>query len=187
MVATPTIPIGNDRNLTPPALMLQYYHAQGTSQAHRDRPLRLHSAPNLYRACHRAVCDGAVEATVSALLGAGLMTFGFWLKARSEEQFRRIELGPESYHAYCRRVPMLVPLISRRARPNESNPRGGHWHSKTHSSPRSKQCQVRAVMSEQIFHEIARCFQLPLLLVVPDLIAITAGNEQLSRFLQRID
>ena len=42
-------------------------------------------------------------------------------------------------------------------------------------------------MSEQIFHEIARCFQLPLLLVVPDLIAITAGNEQLSRFLQRID
>ena len=25
---------------------------------------------------------------------------------------------------------------------------------------------VRAVMSEQVFHEIARCFQLPLLLVV---------------------
>ena len=39
----------------------------------------------------------AVEATVPALLGAALMIFGFWLKAHSEEQFLRIELGPESY------------------------------------------------------------------------------------------
>jgi len=53
----------------------------------------------------------AVEATVAALLGAALMTFGFWLKARSEEQFLRVELGPDIYKAYCRRVPMLVPFI----------------------------------------------------------------------------
>ena len=38
----------------------------------------------------------AVEATAPALLGAALMSFGFWLKARFEEQFLRIELGPES-------------------------------------------------------------------------------------------
>jgi protein-S-isoprenylcysteine O-methyltransferase Ste14 len=67
----------------------------------------------------------AVEATVSALLGAALMIFGFWQKAHSEEQFLRIELGPESYRAYCRRVPMIVPFItpgeraSRRPRANQ--------------------------------------------------------------------
>ena len=67
----------------------------------------------------------AVEATVPALLGAALMIFGFWLKARSEEQFLRIELGPEFYRAYCRRVPMIVPFItpgeraSRRPRANQ--------------------------------------------------------------------
>ena len=44
----------------------------------------------------------AVEATVPALLGAALMIFGFWLKAYSEEQFLRIELGPES-------LPSLLP------------------------------------------------------------------------------
>jgi protein-S-isoprenylcysteine O-methyltransferase Ste14 len=48
-----------------------------------------------------------------------------WLKARSEEQFLRIELGPEFYRAYCRRVPMIVPFItpgeraSRRPRANQ--------------------------------------------------------------------
>jgi protein-S-isoprenylcysteine O-methyltransferase Ste14 len=62
----------------------------------------------------------AVEATVPALLGSVVMTFGFWLKARAEEQFLRIELGPDSYHAYCRRVPMLVPFIPRRAGLNRS-------------------------------------------------------------------
>jgi protein-S-isoprenylcysteine O-methyltransferase Ste14 len=46
-------------------------------------------------------------------------------KARFEEQFLRIELGSESYAAYCRRVPMLVPFItpgeraSRRPRANQ--------------------------------------------------------------------
>jgi protein-S-isoprenylcysteine O-methyltransferase Ste14 len=63
----------------------------------------------------------AVEATVPALLGAALMIFGFWLKARSEQQFLRIELGPE----FCGRVPMIVPFItpgeraSRRPRANQ--------------------------------------------------------------------
>ena len=52
----------------------------------------------------------AVEATVPALLGVALMTFGFWLKARSEDLLR-VELGPDTYKEYSRRVPMLVPFI----------------------------------------------------------------------------
>jgi len=44
------------------------------------------------------------------LLGAVLMTFGFWLKARLEERFLSQELGPEAYADYRRRTPMLVPF-----------------------------------------------------------------------------
>ena len=44
------------------------------------------------------------------LLGAVLMTFGFWLKARLEERFLSQELGPEAYAGYRRRTPMLVPF-----------------------------------------------------------------------------
>jgi protein-S-isoprenylcysteine O-methyltransferase Ste14 len=52
----------------------------------------------------------AAQATVTALAGAALITFGFWLKARIEERFLTNELGADTYGAYCRRVPMLVPL-----------------------------------------------------------------------------
>ncbi len=65
----------------------------------------------------------AVEATAPALVGAALMSFGFWLKARFEEQFLKTELGPESYRAYCRRVPMLVPFITPGERSNRRPPR----------------------------------------------------------------
>ena len=67
----------------------------------------------------------AMEATAPALLGAALMSFGFWLKARFEEQFLRIELGSESYAAYCRRIANARPLhnpgerASRRPRANQ--------------------------------------------------------------------
>jgi protein-S-isoprenylcysteine O-methyltransferase Ste14 len=44
-----------------------------------------------------------VEATIPALLGAALMIFGFWLKARFEDQFLSVELGAEAYRAYCPR------------------------------------------------------------------------------------
>ncbi|HEY3811579.1 MAG TPA: isoprenylcysteine carboxylmethyltransferase family protein [Caulobacteraceae bacterium] len=44
------------------------------------------------------------------LLGAVLMTFGLWLKARLEERFLSLELGPEAYADYRRRTPMLVPF-----------------------------------------------------------------------------
>jgi protein-S-isoprenylcysteine O-methyltransferase Ste14 len=60
------------------------------------------------------LATSAVEATVTALLGAALITFGLWLKARSEECFLAAELGPEAYRSYCRRVPMLVPFLPHR-------------------------------------------------------------------------
>ena len=56
------------------------------------------------------LATAAAEATVTALLGAALIVFGLWLKARSEECFLTAELGPEAYGSYCRRVPMLVPF-----------------------------------------------------------------------------
>jgi protein-S-isoprenylcysteine O-methyltransferase Ste14 len=48
--------------------------------------------------------------TVTAILGAVIMTAGFWMKARLEERFLRQELGAEAYDSYRRRVPMLVPF-----------------------------------------------------------------------------
>ena len=44
------------------------------------------------------------------LIGALLMTFGFWLKARLEERFLSQELGVEAYARYRRRTPMLIPF-----------------------------------------------------------------------------
>lgn len=47
----------------------------------------------------------------SALIGAALMIFGFYIKARLEERFLREELGTGPYDAYAVRVPMLVPFL----------------------------------------------------------------------------
>ncbi|HVY86603.1 MAG TPA: isoprenylcysteine carboxylmethyltransferase family protein [Caulobacterales bacterium] len=44
------------------------------------------------------------------LLGALLMTIGFWLKAKLEESFLVAGLGEAAYADYKRRVPMLLPL-----------------------------------------------------------------------------
>jgi protein-S-isoprenylcysteine O-methyltransferase Ste14 len=49
--------------------------------------------------------------TVTALLGASLIAFGLWQKARMEEGFLSAELGADSYGPYCRRVPMLIPFL----------------------------------------------------------------------------
>lgn len=51
-----------------------------------------------------------VKGSVYALAGVLLATLGFWIKARLEESFLREELGAETYEAYRRRVPMLVPF-----------------------------------------------------------------------------
>ena len=56
----------------------------------------------------------AAQATAAGLLGAALITFGLWLKARAEERFLTAELGADAYGTYRRRVPMLIPFLPRR-------------------------------------------------------------------------
>jgi protein-S-isoprenylcysteine O-methyltransferase Ste14 len=48
--------------------------------------------------------------TLPALGGAAFFLLAFWQKARLEERFLRKELGSETYDAYRRRVPMLLPF-----------------------------------------------------------------------------
>jgi protein-S-isoprenylcysteine O-methyltransferase Ste14 len=57
-----------------------------------------------------AVAQGAVIGMAANLIGALLMAFGFWLKARLEERFLSQELGAAAYSEYQRRTPMLVPF-----------------------------------------------------------------------------
>lgn len=61
------------------------------------------------------LATGLAVATWPALLGAICVSFGQWQKARMEETFLRAELGPEAYGGYCRRVPMIVPMMRRSA------------------------------------------------------------------------
>src|ERR1700716_1315696 len=54
---------------------------------------------------------GVGVGTVTAILGAVLISLGMGLKARMEEGFLTNELGAGAYGPYCRRVPMLVPFL----------------------------------------------------------------------------
>jgi protein-S-isoprenylcysteine O-methyltransferase Ste14 len=58
-----------------------------------------------------SVAAAAQRGTAPAWLGTGIMTLGWYIKARLEERFLRDELGPDTYNAYARRVPMLVPFM----------------------------------------------------------------------------
>ncbi len=59
------------------------------------------------------LATAAAQATATAVVGWALVALGLWLKARAEERFLVDEFGSESYAAYQRRVPMLVPFIPR--------------------------------------------------------------------------
>jgi len=52
-----------------------------------------------------------LKGNLYALIGAFLIVLGFWIKARLEERFLSRELGLETYAAYRRRVPMLIPFF----------------------------------------------------------------------------
>ena len=65
----------------------------------------------IYTGLIAAAFATAVEVgSAQALVGAGLMTLGFWMKARLEERFLMAELGEASYADYRRRTPMLAPF-----------------------------------------------------------------------------
>jgi protein-S-isoprenylcysteine O-methyltransferase Ste14 len=57
------------------------------------------------------LATGLGVGTITAMLGAVLISFGLWQKARMEERFLSVELGADAYGAYRRRVPMLVPFL----------------------------------------------------------------------------
>jgi protein-S-isoprenylcysteine O-methyltransferase Ste14 len=48
--------------------------------------------------------------SAAAIAGALLIATGFWLKARLEERFLSVELGP-AYADYRRHTPMLIPFL----------------------------------------------------------------------------
>jgi protein-S-isoprenylcysteine O-methyltransferase Ste14 len=60
-----------------------------------------------------SIATAALRGTLAAWLGVVVMTLGWYVKARREEEFLREELGAEAYGTYARRVPMLVPLPRR--------------------------------------------------------------------------
>jgi protein-S-isoprenylcysteine O-methyltransferase Ste14 len=61
-----------------------------------------------------SVATAAMRGTALAWLGAGVMTIGWVIKARLEEEFLREQLGADAYGEYARRVPMLAPFLGRK-------------------------------------------------------------------------
>jgi protein-S-isoprenylcysteine O-methyltransferase Ste14 len=57
------------------------------------------------------LATGIAVGTVTAMLGAVLISLGMWQKARMEEGFLTNELGADAYGSYCRRIPMIVPFL----------------------------------------------------------------------------
>jgi protein-S-isoprenylcysteine O-methyltransferase Ste14 len=56
-----------------------------------------------------SVATAVQRGTGQAWFGMGVMTLGWYIKARLEERFLRDELGAEAYDSYSRRVPMFLP------------------------------------------------------------------------------
>lgn len=63
-----------------------------------------------------AFATSLLEQNLIAIVGAAVMTFGFFLKARVEEAFLRSELGVSAYDDYRSRVPMLMFRFTSRPR-----------------------------------------------------------------------
>jgi protein-S-isoprenylcysteine O-methyltransferase Ste14 len=60
-----------------------------------------------------AIATAALKGSAHALIGICLLLVAYQFKARLEERFLSEELGAESYAAYRRRVPMLIPFAPR--------------------------------------------------------------------------
>jgi protein-S-isoprenylcysteine O-methyltransferase Ste14 len=73
-------------------------------------PYRLVRHPIYTGLIAAALAQGALIGMWANLLGALLLAFGLWLKARLEERFLGRELGEAAYAEYRRRTPMLAPF-----------------------------------------------------------------------------
>ncbi len=60
-----------------------------------------------------SIATAAMRGTLAAWLGVAVMTLGWYVKGRMEEEFLRDELGADAYADYSRRVPMLIPAPRR--------------------------------------------------------------------------
>jgi protein-S-isoprenylcysteine O-methyltransferase Ste14 len=58
-----------------------------------------------------ALATAVQRGTGLAFVGFAVMTYGWYIKARLEENFLKEQLGREQYEEYARRVPMLVPFL----------------------------------------------------------------------------
>jgi protein-S-isoprenylcysteine O-methyltransferase Ste14 len=58
-----------------------------------------------------SIATAAMRGTAAGWAGAAIMTAGWVIKARLEEDFLRQQLGIEAYDAYARRIPMLIPFL----------------------------------------------------------------------------
>ncbi|MEP7365420.1 MAG: isoprenylcysteine carboxylmethyltransferase family protein [Acidobacteriota bacterium] len=58
-----------------------------------------------------AFATATEQGTLSAVLGAAIVTLAFYIKARREERFLRAELGESAYDDYARKTAMLVPFV----------------------------------------------------------------------------
>ena len=76
-------------------------------------PYRLVRHPIYSGLIFAAFATALDKGTSFALLGAAILTFAFYTKARREERFLRVELGQDAYDAYARKTAMLVPLTGR--------------------------------------------------------------------------
>ena len=74
-------------------------------------PYRLVRHPIYTGIITTAFATALAKETPIAFLGAAIMAYGWYLKARLEERFLRQELGQDAYGMYARRVPMLLPFI----------------------------------------------------------------------------
>jgi protein-S-isoprenylcysteine O-methyltransferase Ste14 len=74
-------------------------------------PYRLVRHPIYSGVIFCALATAAAKGTALAVLGGLVIAVGLSVRARSEEDFLRAELGAETYDSYARRVPRLMPRL----------------------------------------------------------------------------
>jgi protein-S-isoprenylcysteine O-methyltransferase Ste14 len=76
-------------------------------------PYRLVRHPIYFGLIFAAFATTIEKGTSFALFGAVFLTFAFYIRARREERFLRVDLGEVAYDAYAPKTAMLVPSTGR--------------------------------------------------------------------------